>query len=262
MDPYLERHWSDVHTRLVTYAADTLNGRLPEDLIASTEERVAVESDDDEDDDGEAHGFKPDVRVVEPAGAANPATYPTSSPMGVAIAAPYKLVIDLDPTTERLIRIIEAGTERLVTVIEVVSPTNKRGAGLREFRRKRRELLSSGVNVVEVDLVRAGDWVALMAPHLCPRSAAAAYRVTLRLPTEGRAAYLFPAPIRQRLPEVQIPLRPKDPAVHLDLQELIDRVYEIGRYGRRIDYRGEPDPPLDEADAAWADALLKAAGRR
>lgn len=30
----------------------------------------------------------------------------------------------------------------------------------------------------------------------------------------------------------------------------------------RIDYRGEPEPPLAGDDAAWADALLRAAGLR
>ena len=29
MDPYLEPHWPDVHTKVVTYAADELNTRLP-----------------------------------------------------------------------------------------------------------------------------------------------------------------------------------------------------------------------------------------
>jgi hypothetical protein len=29
-----------------------------------------------------------------------------------------------------------------------------------------------------------------------------------------------------------------------------------------IDYRREPDPPLDPADATWADELLRKAGKR
>lgn len=45
MDPYLERHWPDVHTKLVTYAADALNASLPPELIARTQERIAIESD-------------------------------------------------------------------------------------------------------------------------------------------------------------------------------------------------------------------------
>src|SRR5687767_1239204 len=60
MDPYLEKHWRDVHSRLVIYACDTLQSRLPTGLRARVEERVFVESPDDE-----SRSFYPDVRVIE-----------------------------------------------------------------------------------------------------------------------------------------------------------------------------------------------------
>ena len=41
MDPWLELHWGDVHHRLVQYAGDALQTRLPEDLFARVEERDA-----------------------------------------------------------------------------------------------------------------------------------------------------------------------------------------------------------------------------
>ena len=53
---------------------------------------------------------------------------------GAAVAAPWRLLAQSEPITERFIRVIEAGTERLVTVIEFVSPTNKWGEGLHAFR--------------------------------------------------------------------------------------------------------------------------------
>ena len=62
MDPYLERHWLDVHGRLVTYAADAINGLLPDDLVARSEERIAVASRDDE---ARRRYLGPDVRVFE-----------------------------------------------------------------------------------------------------------------------------------------------------------------------------------------------------
>ena len=40
MDPYLERHWGDVHTRLITSASDPLQKFLPKDLRARVEERT------------------------------------------------------------------------------------------------------------------------------------------------------------------------------------------------------------------------------
>jgi Protein of unknown function (DUF4058) len=46
MDPDLERHWGDVHQRIVTYACDRLQSRLPEDLRARMQERVYIEIPD------------------------------------------------------------------------------------------------------------------------------------------------------------------------------------------------------------------------
>ena len=43
MDPYLERHWGDVHRRITTYICDSLQSRLPEDLRARMQERIYIE---------------------------------------------------------------------------------------------------------------------------------------------------------------------------------------------------------------------------
>jgi hypothetical protein len=68
-------------------------------------------------------------------------------------------------------------------------------------------------------------------------------------------------PLRARLPVVSIPLRPADRDVLLDLQAVLDQCYRNGGYDD-LDYRGEPDPPLEWEDAAWANALLREQGRR
>ena len=33
MDPYLQQHWRDVHTRLILYACDQLESGLPAELV-------------------------------------------------------------------------------------------------------------------------------------------------------------------------------------------------------------------------------------
>ena len=58
-----------------------------------------------------------------------------------------------------------------------------------------------------------------------------------------------------------IPLRRDDRDVALDLQAVLDRCYEEGRYDD-IDYREDPEPPLGSDDARWAEALLREQGRR
>jgi hypothetical protein len=253
MDPYLEAHWLDVHTSLVTSARDALNESLPEDLVASAEERIAVESQS-----GEDSILGPDVRVFEPPATT---TVVAETPAGW-VEAPYRLTAQVEPMVERFLRIVEAGTERLITVIEVVSPTNKRGDGLRAFRAKRADVLRSGVSFVEIDLNRAGDWRALLRPHRCPAAAVSPYRVTFRVPADPDATYLHPIRLRDALPSIAVPLRQTDPRVQLDLQALIEHAYGSGRYERRIDYTKPCDPPLEGEDAAWADERLHSAGKR
>lgn len=68
--------------------------------------------------------------------------------------------------------------------------------------------------------------------------------------------------VHHSLPNIGIPLRPKEPEVVLHLQEVLDRCYEEGAYDLVIDYSQEPDPPFSEEDAAWADSLLRQQGRR
>jgi hypothetical protein len=74
-------------------------------------------------------------------------------------------------------------------------------------------------------------------------------------------AQVYRVSVRQPLPVVSIPLRKKDKEAPLDLQVLIDAVYENGRYDE-TDYAGDPEPPLARPDAIWADRLLREKGLR
>ena len=246
MDPYLEPHWLDVHTALVAEARRDLNRSLPKGLVARVEERVAIESDEEV-----FRRIGPDVRVFSPSMAD-----PSEGAGGTAIEAPFKLVVQLDPIIERYIRILDDAGQ-LITVLEFISPTNKRQPGLDDYREKRASLLSAGVHVVEVDLVRAGNWRALMRPEVSPPEAASPYRVTIRTTGPRPGGYLFPISLREPLPEIPIPLRPSDRPVRLTLQPLLASVYDDGRYRETIDYRHPPDPPLEPEDAVCADALVR-----
>ena len=253
MDPYLERHWLPVHAQLVTGASRLLNRQLPPDLVARPEERLSVEVDEG-GPVGSRRTVLPDTRVFEPS---------ASDRAGAAtVAAPFKLVLQDDPVPERSVHILTATGERLLTVIEFVSPTNKLGEGAEAFLAKRDEMRDAGVNWVEIDLVRRGNWRRLLAPHACPRDAVTEYRATARLAAEPAAVYVYPLPLRQPLVAVPIPLRVDDPPLPLDVQRLVADTYADDRYGQTLDYAADLTPPLSPADAAWADGLLRAAGRR
>lgn len=155
-----------------------------------------------------------------------------------------------------------------MTLLEIVSPSNKQpGPDRRAYETKQQDILASDVNLIELDLLRAGRRL-LPYPDLAAAVEAleADYLVLLNrgaLRQGNRMDYtLYPVGVRELLPCIAVPLAGQDPEVLLDLQVAANRVYRGGPYARAVDYSGEPDPPLNEADTAWADELLRAAGLR
>ena len=254
MNPYLERHWRDVHTTLMVYLRDQLQTELPEGLWASVEEAVTI----DDDQAGESRRFNPDVHVSEAWDAPGGLATTTAE---LALAEPLVL-LDPEPHTERHVQIVEAGG-RVVTAIELLSPPNKLDLDRRRaYRRKRRAYRDGGVNVVEIDLIRDGEYIVAAPVDQIPWSRRAPYVISVWRATQPDNLFAYPCPLRQRLPRIAVPLRPHDPDAVLDLQALIELCYARGRYHTRLDYRADPEPPLPPADAAWADELLRAAGLR
>ncbi|MCX7924330.1 MAG: DUF4058 family protein, partial [Fimbriimonadales bacterium] len=176
---------------------------------------------------------------------------------------PIYLEITSEPITETFINIIEPAGERVITTIEVLSLANKLpGTGQAQYLRKQQETIQAGINLVEIDLLRTGEWVLsvpetyLHAPERTP------YRVCVFRAERPTFREYYPIALREPLPIINIPLRPTDADAPLDLQALVDKVYEQGRYHLLIDYRQPPKPALSEADAEWVDAVLKEKGLR
>lgn len=258
MDPYLEAHWDDIHTTLMVYARNQLNAQLPDDLQARVEESLAITEDDET-----KRTVYPDVRVVETPGmsAAESAAAPAIST--VDVAQPYVVRLEDEPATLRHLEIVDTrGGGRLVTAIEILSPANKVGStGQLIYIGKQREYLDAKVNLVEIDLIRAGNFVLAIPEDRLPSVCRAAYMICIRRATRLGEAELYPVPLRQPLPNIPVPLRPADKDVVLRLQPILDDCYRDGRYDR-IDYRREPVPRLGEVDARWADSILRDAGLR
>jgi hypothetical protein len=168
-----------------------------------------------------------------------------------------RLVARIEPVTERFIRIVEMDSGRLITVIEFISPTNKLGRGMAAFRTKREELLASNVNFVEIDLVREGNWEALLRPHICPPDQATPYRATVREIADPPAVYVYPIRLQDRLPGIGIPLRAGDPQIELELQPLIENAYTNGRYDRRLNYAAPLQPPIGGNDGMWVEQFCR-----
>jgi hypothetical protein len=250
MDPYLESSWRDVHTSLCVYARDALQPQVQPALLARIDERLVVEVDGWRD-----HDIRPDVLITE----REPWQTSGGGTAMIEVAEPLVILED-EPMTEGFIRIIEPGKGgRLVTVIEFLSPSNKLpGDGQRDYLQKQREYREAGVSLVEIDLLRRGERI-VTARGRIPPSHLTTYQVCVRRAYNGHTE-VYRVPLRRALPTIRIPLREGDADARLELQPLIEQAYRNGAY-EDLDYTQPPDPPLDAADAAWAEELLRTAPR-
>jgi hypothetical protein len=249
MDPWLERRgiWEQVHTGLIVSVQRFLTPLLRPRYHVGIEERtyLAILPPDDR-----STGI-PDVLVVGPRGewgrdppTAFKSTMARVEPMVAELPVPEEV-------KERYLEIRSLPDQQVVTVIEILSPSNKLpGEGRELYERKRFKVLGSQTNLVEIDLVRVGQPLPMKAP------AASDYRLVVsRAPQRPRAdVYLFG--VRDPIPAFPVPLRPGEPEPELPLNQLLHEVYDLGGYDLVIDYRISPQPPLPEADAVWAAALL------
>jgi hypothetical protein len=250
MDPYLEEpsQWPGVHQRLITYMADAMQPHIRPRYHVLIGERVYIAEP--------LQSFYPDVTLVQyPAQIA-----PADSRIAVAEPdTPTATGNYLDEAQRQpFIEIIHGSSGAVVTIIEVLSPSNKLGAGREEYLRKQEQILSSGTHLVEIDLLRLG-----VHTVACPRERLQVpyhYLVCSNRATRGWAVYCIP--LQRRLPRIGIPLHEPDSDVVLDVQEIFCRCYDNGGYEDFIDYRRAPTPPLGYSDGEWTELWLRQKGKR
>ncbi len=109
--------------------------------------------------------------------------------------------------------------------------------------------------MVEIDLLRDGD--PLPFQEAAPPHDYLVHVSVRELRPQGRA---WPILLPQRLPVVEVPLRPEDPPAPLDLQQVLTTVYDRAGYDLSLNYRAEPNPPLIGVNAEWARNLLREKG--
>lgn len=253
MNPWLEDYWSDVHAKLTTYTCDAIQRSLPGGLQARVEEYLAVEEPSFSLPRGRY--ISPDVAIVDTE------TQHLSPQSSTAVAEePGPVVFQKGPPhTQRFIQIVDVRAgRRVITAIEFLSHSNKTGKGREQYLRKQSELLAASVSLVEIDLLRSGDWMIAAMPVDYPESCCKPYRICVTRSTDVglgeayRVSYAFP------IPTIRIPLRRTDPDLQLSLQPLIEMVYDNGRYGDDLDYDVMPLRLAHEDETAIQTLLAQA----
>jgi hypothetical protein len=254
MDPYLESPaiWPDVHHGLISESQAVLNRHIRPRYVARVELRVYISDDDDPG----RQALVPDLRVES--GPRRRGAKKPKAEMAVAATEPLIIPTLMDEEIEEaFLKIIEVESEALVTLIEVLSPSNKiRGSrGRASFMAKRHEIMNSDVHWVEIDLLRGGV-PSVTDPPLRPSD----YRILVSRADQRTRTQYWPVGVRQPLPVIRIPLRGKDANVPLDLGAVFHTVYDRAAYDVTVEYRKDPQPPLEGDDAKWARDLLRRRG--
>ncbi len=217
MDPFLEAHWGDVQTRLAVSFAVNLRKQLPGGLVARVEESVVLGIDDDD-------------------------------------SPPTDTATQIVPRTQRSVHIYDAMMKmKLITAIELIGPANKVGVKNREaYRTRASKALEAGASLVEIDLIRQGEYL-LCRPQTDPDGH---YSICVVRPWDDAKGDVVAARFDEPLPTIPVPLRKKNPALKLDLQRLLNRVYRDGGY-EILDYTQSLHPRMTVVENRWFQLQLK-----
>jgi Protein of unknown function (DUF4058) len=250
MDPYLEHPalWPGVHTRLIVALADQLGPKIRPRYVASVEERVFIESAEQD--------RIPDVWVQDTGQVRRMATVPS----GTAIATPLVVEVPQLEVREHYIVILDRYRDLgVVTVIELVSPSNKAaGPGRDSYTAKRKEIRNSECHLVEIDLLRRGSHVmSVPEAYVKPAGPFDYLACVNRWPSRNRFE-LYPWRLQSPLPTIGIPLADPDPDAPLSLQAALEHVYKLSGYELRVRYDEACNPALSPQDQEWAAAQWSA----
>jgi hypothetical protein len=161
------------------------------------------------------------------------------------------------PVPHHWVEIWRLPDRKVVTIIEFLTPANKAGLARERYLKRRRKILTSATNLIEVDLLRQGSRVPTESP-LPP----AEYYVFRSKAANRPMLEVWPCSLREPVPTIPVPLFEGDPDVALELQPAFTNVYDGSALPAVIDYRDSPDTPLPPDQELWADGVLRAAGLR
>lgn len=248
MNPFLEQDdvQHDFHEKFLPAMAARLVPQVRPNYIVKLEENLCVH-----EPEGASRRLlgRAIVGVIE-----RSETYPAGGSHAIGLLdAPSQVELPIQDLEHPVyIEIRDRHSRNLITVVELLNPSNKyAGPGREQYLAKRARVLASRTNLVEIDLLRGGRL--MPADGRKPSD----YSVVVSWAGDRPTAACWPVSLRERLPVVPIPLRAGDPDASIDLQSILDDVYDQSGYEDYI-YEGDPSPPLSAEDFTWSRSLLNA----
>lgn len=250
MDPYLEHpdFWPEVHSRLIVAIADRLVPQVRPKYEVAIEKRIYEINDSN---GGDLLVGIPDVTIKRQPTAPN---YQSNVAVASDVTQPITVNVPIPETIRQAyLEVREMGTGRVVTAIEILSPVNKRpGEGRETYCKKRQRVLGSLTHLVEIDLLRGGEPMPILAHPIQSN-----YRILISRESNRPRAELYALNLSDTLPIFSVPLRSEDSEPILNLQQIFNEVYERAGFDYRINYNLELVPPLLEKDKQWIKDFLQ-----
>jgi len=102
---------------------------------------------------------------------------------------------------------------------------------------------------VEIDLLRNGE------PLPMSGGIQSTYRILISRASSRPEAELYPFNLREPIPIFPLPLQSGDAEPAIDLNQILQEIYEEASLDLVIDYSQQPVPPVSDADFQWAQSL-------
>jgi Protein of unknown function (DUF4058) len=132
---------------------------------------------------------------------------------------------------------------RQVTLLDIVSPADKLTEAGRaasgDFRRAARD---AGANVVEIDLVLQGEPLFVYSHEGLPHWD---YAVTVTREMNPERYEIYTSMLEKHLPRFCLPMASDDRDTVVNLQEAFSQTYNDCAFDDEIDYRKDPEVPLN-----------------
>jgi len=255
MDPFIEAFdlWGDFHDKLIADLDRELSTRLPRKYAVRLNARSYIAIDEDSQND---FLMLPDISVRRRRGREGKESSGAAKSTVTTLDPPFVMMAPLEVEhRETFIEIFELRPERhLVTGVEILSPSNKRPGtqGWKDYFRKRQVFLNGTANFVEIDFLRGGRRMPMR--HSWPDSP---YYILVARKNRVPQCGVWPAHSHQALPRIPIPLGRGDSDLEIELQPLVDAIYERARYSDDINYLRKVSMPLSSPEKQILENLAK-----
>lgn len=242
INPYLEQpeYWSDFHNQFITALARKLIPQLLPKYRVVTDKWFYKVTDSTKIVIG-----RPDVTVQKSRDiltqTSTTVTASKPSVQQIKVAVPLREEIQ-----QSYIEVKDVATQEVVTAIEVLSPANRKGEGRQKYEAKRQQILESKTHFIEIDLLRDGEPLPVLETNHQSH-----YRLLVTRSNTRPIADLYLFNLGDRIPSFQLPLLSEDTEPIVELQVLLNELYDQLGYDYFINYQNKPPLPWIEDDVVF-----------